>query len=171
MAGLFWNARGLGDPEKVYFLKNAIVEFKLRFVGIQETKKTSFTLSWLENVGGNSSFSWCYVPAVGQSGGLLCGVNTDFYDIIYSKKGCHHIRFLVQDRTSGEKMNIVNVYGAPHNKDKEYFLIELVHICNSNAFPIIIGGDFNIIRKRGESNRNKPLNKWSHLFNAIIENW
>lgn len=38
MAGLFWNARGLGDPEKNSFIKNAIVEFKLRFVGIQETR-------------------------------------------------------------------------------------------------------------------------------------
>ena len=128
-------------------------------------------MAWLENVSGNCPFSWCFVPAVGQSGGLLSGINTDFYDILDSEKGCHHIRFLVRDRKNGEKLNIVNVYGASHNKDKEYFLVELVHICNSNTFPIIVGGDFNIIRKRGESNRNKPLNKWSTLFNAIIENW
>lgn len=143
----------------------------MRFIGIQETKKTSFTLPWLENIGGSSSFSWCFIPAVGQPGGLLCGINTDFYDIVDSEKGSHHIRFLVRDKGNGEHLNIVNVYGAPHNKDKEYFLVELVHIFDVNSFPIIIGGDFNIIRKRGESNRNKPLNKWSHLFTAIIENW
>lgn len=68
-------------------------------------------------------------------------------------------------------MHLVNVHGAPHNRDKEYFLVELVHIFYFNDFPITIGGDFNIDRKRCESNRNRPRNKWSRLLNAIIGNW
>jgi hypothetical protein len=51
---------------------------------------------------------------------------------------------------------------------KEVFLIELVHAMNANSFPYVVGGDFNIIIKNSESNKPRRLNKWSTLFNAII---
>lgn len=45
MAGLFWNARGLGDLEKITFIKNALVDFKLRFICFKKLKKLLIT--WL----------------------------------------------------------------------------------------------------------------------------
>jgi hypothetical protein len=35
--------------------------------------------------------------------------------------------------------------------------------------PLLIGGDFNILRKAEEKNKSGGLNKWSSLFNSIID--
>ena len=54
----------------------------------------------------------------------------------------------------------------------EKFLVELVHnFQNMNGLPLIVGGDFNLIRSMSECNKEMALNKWSRFFNAIIENW
>jgi hypothetical protein len=50
------------------------------------------------------------------------------------------------------------------------FLIKLVHDFSSNNLPFIIGGVSNIIRKASECNKSR-LPKWTHLSNAILENW
>jgi hypothetical protein len=34
-----------------------------------------------------------------------------------------------------------------------------------------VGGDFNLIRKTSEYNKEAVLNKWSNLFNVTIEFW
>jgi hypothetical protein len=36
--------------------------------------------------------------------------------------------------------------------------------------PVLVGGDFNIIRCPSEKNNNKYSNRWPSLFNAIINN-
>ena len=68
-------------------------------------------------------------------------------------------------------LNIVNIYGAAHAKDKQGFFIELVLVLGCNKFLFLVGSDFNIIRKFSECNKSRRLPKWSLLFNAIIENW
>jgi exonuclease III len=42
MKGVFWNIRGLNQPERNLSLGHIIRENRLDFVGIQETKKGSF---------------------------------------------------------------------------------------------------------------------------------
>jgi hypothetical protein len=42
MSGLFWNPRGLGEHDKRRFIKDAIVDYGLDFVCIQETKREDF---------------------------------------------------------------------------------------------------------------------------------
>jgi hypothetical protein len=38
------------------------------------------------------------------------------------------------------------IYGAAHDEDKMEFLSELFSFCSRNKEPILIGGDFNILR-------------------------
>jgi hypothetical protein len=47
--------------------------------------------------------------------------------------------------------------------------VELVHILNYKELPIMIVGDFNIIRSASKGNKIKRLSCWTNLFNAIIE--
>ena len=42
MAAMFWNPRGVGEDIKKSFIRNAINDNKLHFVGLQETKKVIF---------------------------------------------------------------------------------------------------------------------------------
>lgn len=61
------------------------------------------------------------------------------------------------------------VYGAAQIEHKEEFLTELSQVCQDSSYPILVGGDFNIIRRETEKNKEDGYNRWSFLFNAIIE--
>ena len=41
------------------------------FVGIMETKKSSFSYGLLKNLSSNKPFSWCYLESKGTAGGIL----------------------------------------------------------------------------------------------------
>jgi exonuclease III len=64
---------------------------------------------------------------------------------------------------------MVAVYGAAQDEHKPAFLSELVRICEDEPLPMIVGGDFNIIRRREEKNNDNFNTRWTFIFNAIIE--
>ena len=64
---------------------------------------------------------------------------------------------------------LVAVYGAAHPKFKEQFLMELVQACRKVSLPLLVGGDFNIIRNPSEKNNDRYDDRWPFLFNAIID--
>ena len=47
--------------------------------------------------------------------------------------------------------------------------VELVQTCDKEKLPILVGGDFNIIRSPSEKNNNKFNARWPFLFNAVID--
>jgi exonuclease III len=63
----------------------------------------------------------------------------------------------------------VAVYGAAQDEHKPEFLAELVRICEEEPLPILVGGDFNIIRRKEEKNNDNFNARWPFMFNAIIE--
>jgi endonuclease/exonuclease/phosphatase family metal-dependent hydrolase len=63
----------------------------------------------------------------------------------------------------------VAVYGAAQPEFKTDFLADLVRICGDERLPILLGGDFNIIRRREEKNNDNFDGRWSFMFNTIIE--
>ena len=65
--------------------------------------------------------------------------------------------------------NFINIYGAAQDDRKNSFLIEFSALCQNSKHPLLIGGDFNILRKECEKNKPGGVTKWSFLFNAIIE--
>jgi hypothetical protein len=44
----------------------------------------------------------------------------------------------------------VLVYGVTHDTHKPEFLVELLQICENEALPMLVGGDFNIIQNKEE---------------------
>jgi hypothetical protein len=63
----------------------------------------------------------------------------------------------------------VAVYGAAQDAQKAEFLAELVRICDTNTLPMLVGGDFNIIRRQEEKNNENYNDRWPFMFNTIIE--
>ena len=61
------------------------------------------------------------------------------------------------------------VYGAAQETHKPALLSELVRICENESFPMLVGGDFNIIRRQEEKNNANFNPRWPIIFNAIIE--
>jgi hypothetical protein len=45
----------------------------------------------------------------------------------------------------------------------------MVNMCSHENLPILIGGDFNIMRNSGEKNNERFNDRWPFLFNAIID--
>ena len=80
-------------------------------------------------------------------------------------------RMIIMNKRSGFKWTLINAYGAAHTKDKKDFLIDFVHMLGHNKLHLVIGGDFNIIRRINERSRAKKLPVWSFYFNSIIEHW
>jgi exonuclease III len=154
MIGVIWNCQGLGKSVKSEFLRDVIMKEKVNFIGLQETNKKDFDESWLNFISGNKNFVWVWSPPNGRSGGLLVGFDSDMFDVREKELGEFMIRLLVIQKDSGFIWNFINVYGAAQNDQKQNFLSELSSFCSKCSHPLLIGGDFNILRR--ESDKNKP---------------
>jgi hypothetical protein len=81
--------------------------------------------------------------------------------------GC--VKFHVQNKSDGFEWFMVVVYGAAQDAQKTEFLAELVCICDDSWLPMLVGRDFNIIRRQEEKNNDHFNARWPFMFNAIIE--
>jgi exonuclease III len=52
MKGIFWNIRGLGKSGRKQCVMDVLFEYKVDFIGIQETKNCEFDVSYLESLAG-----------------------------------------------------------------------------------------------------------------------
>jgi exonuclease III len=85
--------------------------------------------------------------------------------------GRFYICVTLQDLKLQKLWKLVLVYGAAQDTDKEDFLVELGDVCCNQKLPMLIGGDFNILRFPSDKNKAMRKNKWSDLFNAIINTY
>ena len=60
------------------------------------------------------------------------------------------MKFKLRNKRENFKLVLVAVYGAAQPEFKENFLVELVQTCNKEKLPILVGGDFNIIKNPSE---------------------
>ena len=79
------------------------------------------------------------------------------------------VKFRVRSKVDGFDWALVAVYGVAQAEFKPDFLADLVRVCGSEQLPILVGGDFNIIRRRDEKNNDNFDGRWSFMFNTIIE--
>jgi hypothetical protein len=70
---------------------------------------------------------------------------------------------------SNFKWALAIVYGSAQQNEKEHFLAELVNMCSHESLPLLIGGDYNILRSPMEKNKDTFNERWPFLFNAIID--
>lgn len=104
----------------------------------------------------------------GSFWGLLSGVNLEHFEVEDSCLGTYSLSILVRNRLSNHRFWFVNVYGpAQHNLSAE-FIEELQDICNNATFPILMGGDFNLIRNNFERNHGVGDPQLMELFNNFI---
>jgi len=100
---------------------------------------------------------------------MVLGVLLSTFDIGEIEEGDFFIRFKLRHREDDFKFNLISVYGPAQAEHKSSFLSEMVQVCSKETVPIIIGGDFNIIRKPDEKNNDNYSDRWPFLFNAVID--
>jgi hypothetical protein len=66
---------------------------------------------------------------------------------------------------------LANVYGLAQNEFKDSFLAELSSFCFKAKYPMLIGGDFNILRFSLKKNTKFHDNNFSVVFNLIINSY
>jgi exonuclease III len=97
---LSWNVRGLGKPKRRRLVKEIIFTHHIDIVSIQETKKSEFKERTLRNLS-NILTKWVILPADGNSGGILVGINENKIELIQSWIFNYSITILFKQRNTG----------------------------------------------------------------------
>jgi exonuclease III len=168
MRAFIWNSEGIRDTGKHFVIQEAIREEKLDIVAILETGRSNFSASFLRNLSARKDFIWFCLPSRGRSGGILVGINAETLMVKDVDYGDFLVRLNLKSKKDGFLWSFVTVYGAAQEEHKPDFLAELVRLCDTPGIPMIIGGDFNILRNPFEKSNGNYNPKWPFMFNAII---
>jgi hypothetical protein len=160
MLGCFWNGEGFGDPTKHLFVRESIRDYKLDFFAILETGRYDFSVPFLRNISGGFYFSWYCLPPQGRSGGILVGVNNATLQVRKVVNGDYCVKFQIKSKKDGFEWLLIPVYWAAQESNKADFLAELVRTCENEKLPLLVGGDFNIIRRHEEKNNDNFNPMW-----------
>nr|XP_045089534.1 uncharacterized protein LOC123497248 [Aegilops tauschii subsp. strangulata] len=90
-------------------------------------------------------------------------------DVLASSDGEFHIKLHIRNKADNFTWTLVALYGATQDEFKAEFLHELVNLAKDNPYPILIGGDFNLLRFPNEKSRGRFDDHWPFLFNAVID--
>jgi hypothetical protein len=77
----------------------------------------------------------------------------------------------IKDKKLNKHWSLVNVYGPAQDEFKDNFLAELSSTCFKAKHPLLLGGDFNILRFSSEKNKKFNDNNFSSVFNQIINSY
>ena len=127
-------------------------------MGLQETIKASFTASELLSIDPGGRFAWHSTPANGHSGGMLLGVNEDAFEVKNWSSGSYFIRVDVLQLDTTQTWSLFVVYGPADHRRTDDFLSELSAAVEACTFPLVVGGDFNLIR--GSADKNNDNINW-----------
>ena len=171
MRMLIWNIRGFGHSGRRTQLRDYIRKEGIDIVGLQETIKSEFRHQDILAIDPLERFLWHHSPANGHSGGMLLGFCCAIYEVLSWEVGTFFIAANICVRASLRELVIVQVYGpADHSRSAE-FLGELeakVLAVAATHVPLMVGGDFNLIRSDADkSNDNINWPRVAMFNNAI----
>jgi hypothetical protein len=169
MNGSIWNSGSFRDQAKHSVVHDTIVEYRLDFFAVLETGRDNFSAPFLKNLCGGHDFLWYCLPPQGRSGGILAGFNSQTLKVKNVVAGDRCVKFHLVTKSDNFEWSLVVVYGAAQDAQKGEFLAEFVRLCENEPLPLLVGGDFNIIRRQEEKNNDNFNARWPFIFNAIIE--
>jgi exonuclease III len=141
---------------------------RIDILGLQETVKQDFLTAELQSLERGDHFNWNWVPANGQSGGMLLGFRDECFEVGTWRKWSYFISAHIYHRCKRLIWTFILVYGpTDHSKTRE-FLYELVSEVEACHYPLVVGGDFNLIR--GVDDKNNININWPRVrqFNDVI---
>jgi hypothetical protein len=94
MRGTFWNSNGFKDPKKHKFISDLTKENDLDFIALSETGRIDFSPRFLKNLCLGRDYLWHSKAPWGRSGGMLLGVNLQFFDIGAIEEGDFYIKLV-----------------------------------------------------------------------------
>lgn len=154
--------------EKRSRFKKIVIDNKVDFLMIQETKKDVSTENFVQSLWGSRKFEFTEVDAAGMSGGLMCIWNPE----VFAVEGiCSGRNFII---ISGFILNsfpcvFANVYGPCQCSERLKVWESLINRRFSFPNPWCVGGDFNEIRNLGERQGSSIRDRGMYDFNSFID--
>jgi exonuclease III len=138
---------------------------------LQETIIQDFTDAELRSLEVGEKFFRGWLPATGQSGGMLIGVRDSVFKVGSIDKGQFYLSVAVLHRVTNRTMDFIGIYGPADHGRAITFLQEISEKVASTTRPMIMGGDFNLIRAAEDKNNNNLNWPLMNLFNDNIASW
>jgi exonuclease III len=165
---LCWNIRGINAESKWDVVRSKVSEAKCDILCLQETKRVSFNANFTRKFCPRNLDEFVFLPSQSNSGGSI---------IIWdSSKFSSHLEFQNQFaqsveftcKLSGETWILTNVYAPCVHESKLEFLRWLKNVSMPDNLKWLIVGDFNLIRR--PENRNKEGGNLQEMmaFNETI---
>ena len=158
----------MGKSYKRNLVKEHILQEELDIVALQETIKQDFEDGELREMARNKDFSWHWTPARGHSGGMILGIRNDDLEIKLVEMTSYFLAAQIRIRSSNFRFWVINVYELAQHENSGDFLQELADFYDKESLPILLGGDFNLIRNDKERNVGQGDQRLMALFNDFI---
>jgi hypothetical protein len=85
------------------------------------------------------------------------GVREDNLEVEDFEIGEFYASMVLRRRTSNFRWEMITVYGATQHDRSPNFIDELSRKCMYSVFPVVFGGDFNLVRRTGEKIRGRLI--------------
>ncbi|XP_020677405.1 uncharacterized protein LOC110096002 [Dendrobium catenatum] len=143
----FWNCGGAKKKEASLYMKEFINDYKVFFVGLVETKISSFDRIDFERIKG-PNWDFFILPSEELSGGIMILWRIDIasFSVLKTLDYC-----MIGDLNVFNKGSwmIATVYGSKE-VHKRRLLWDCIHEKSQRNIPAVIGGDFNCILSQEE---------------------
>ncbi|KAI4984215.1 hypothetical protein ZWY2020_047913 [Hordeum vulgare] len=113
-------------------------------------------------------FSWQWLPAKGHSWGNLLGVREDAFSVEDMDRGEFFVSMAVTDRRVHLSWEVIIVYGPAHHARSADFLAEMSLKVERCTTPVVVAGDFNLIRWASDKSSLNVDRPRMCLFNDCI---
>ena len=166
---LSWNVRGLNSDKKWNSIRNKIMESKSEIICLQETKKETFDINFIRNLCPLDFDSLEFLPSVGASGGILVvwKSNASMGQLIFKNSYAISIEFT--SKINNDSWVLTTVYAPCTPIGKKEFLEWFREIQMPPEKDWLIVGDFNLIRRPEDRNRDGADVNEMFLFNEAID--
>jgi hypothetical protein len=137
-------------------------------VCMRRSRRISHKESYLRFLGAINSLGLGKVPK-GHSSGILMGVKEDTDEVEDSKVGEYFVSMELRNRLTNLRWQLITMYGYAQHTLAPDFNAELSRKYMYSTLPVVMGGDFNLIREAGDKN-NANLNLGLiERFNMFID--
>ncbi|KAE8809575.1 hypothetical protein D1007_13868 [Hordeum vulgare] len=136
-------------------------------MGLKETIRQDFSMLELQRLS-RHHFAWQWLPATGHSGGILLGVREDTFSMEDMDRGEFFMSMAVTDRRVHLSWEVIIVYGPADQGRWADFLAELKNKVERCTTPVVVAGDFNLIRWASDISSLNVDRPRMRLFNDCI---
>lgn len=107
----------------------------------------------------------------GRVTALINKANSDLFSLSNVVSLKFSVSVVLTNKVSGFAFKWIMVYGSAYESGKQDFLDELEKIMGAWNGPIMLGGDFNLVRSAADKSNGVVNYKWVDLFNEWINKW